>query len=164
MPPRRKRNTCNTTWQNVPAMCRISEHASHFGTYSLPVCRISELLRRLAELIRNSIIESGSNSSGYYRKYADGTLEMWGSISLPSVTINTQAVNIYFSEGKKFALPVASLTTITGLSLEFYSKSVVWPIASTFGDGKSMVGYWLCTGLQTNVSGTLHYHCFGTWK
>lgn len=26
-----------------------------------------------------SIIESGKNNNGYYRKYADGTLEMWGT-------------------------------------------------------------------------------------
>jgi len=50
-------------------MRRISEHVSHFGTYSLPVCRISELLRRLAELIRNFEIKNiplTLNSSGKY--------------------------------------------------------------------------------------------------
>ena len=31
------------------------------------------------ELNGKSIIESGKNNNGYYRKYADGTLEMWGT-------------------------------------------------------------------------------------
>lgn len=47
--------------------------------------------QKMIELLNGkSIIESGKNDNGYYRKYADGTLEMWGT----SNAIGSQGVVI----------------------------------------------------------------------
>jgi len=116
------------------------------------------------ELNRNYIIEVGSNSNGHYQKFANGTSEMWGNISLSSVAITTQNGGTYMSAGKTFALPATSLTPITGLSLEFRSNGGAWPAYSTSGDNKSTIGYWIRNGVSTTIPGVLHYHCFGTWK
>lgn len=41
--------------------------------------KIPDLEEMIESLNGKSIIESGKNDNGYYRKYADGTLEMWGT-------------------------------------------------------------------------------------
>ena len=45
----------------------------------------------------NSVIDSGSNSNGYYTKYEDGTLIQWGIRELGSVAITGQGVGVYIS-------------------------------------------------------------------
>lgn len=40
---------------------------------------VAEQQKMIESLNGKSIIESGKNNNGYYRKYADGTLEMWGT-------------------------------------------------------------------------------------
>lgn len=39
----------------------------------------AEQQKMIESLNGKSIIESGKNNNGYYRKYADGTMEMWGA-------------------------------------------------------------------------------------
>lgn len=83
--------------------------------------------QKMIELLNGkSIIESGKNNNGYYRKYADGTLEMWGTsnaigsqgavmVTLPQPCIDTVfrmcANQIYNSS-----------TTVSATSVQIQSK------------------------------------------
>ena len=52
------------------------------------------------ELNSNSIIKSGHNDNGYYRKYADGTLEMWGSKRFDNINMQTPDNWNYYCGGR----------------------------------------------------------------
>lgn len=70
---------------------------------------IGALKKEIAELNSNSIIESGHNDNGYYRKYADGTLEMWGSKRFENINIQTPDNCNYYCGGKvNIDLPIES--------------------------------------------------------
>lgn len=87
---------------------------------------VAEQQKMIESLNGKSIIESGKNNNGYYRKYADGTLEMWGTsnaigsqgavmVTLPQPCIDTVfrmcANQIYNSS-----------TTVSATSVQIQSK------------------------------------------
>ena len=116
------------------------------------------------QLSANAIVEEGKNSNGYYRKWNNGTLEMWGSQSVTRATVNQGAGGVYHSDNYTFSLPYISLTNVNGVSLLFRSNAGVWATQSTGGDLKKTLGYWVFGGTNTTVSGSLNFRCTGTWK
>lgn len=42
---------------------------------------------------------TGTNSKGSYREFADGTLEMWGTIPVSEASITTKSGNIFITPG-----------------------------------------------------------------
>lgn len=86
------------------------------------------------ELNGKSIIDSGSNDNGYYRKYADGTLEMWGTseeigsdgyatVELPQPFFDTY-YRIYANQIYHPSTPVSvvSVQVQTKQSLHIYAR------------------------------------------
>lgn len=87
---------------------------------------IPELEEKIELLNGKSIIESGKNNNGYYRKYADGTLEMWGTsneigsqgavmVTLPQPCIDT-VFRIYANQIYN------SSTAVSATSVQIKSK------------------------------------------
>lgn len=118
----------------------------------------------IGQLSANAIVEEGKNSNGYYRKWNNGTIEMWGSQSITRATVNQSAGGVYHSDNYTFSLPYTSLTNVSGVSLNFRSNAGVWAVQSTGGDLKKTLGYWVFGGANTTVSGSLNFRCTGTWK
>lgn len=108
-------------------------------------------------------METNSNSKGNYRKYADGTLEMWGTIPISSASITTKSGNIFISDGYTFVLPYTSLTGVS-VSAHFISNTGAWLSLSTGGNNKSSVGYWLFLSVSSRVDGRIYFNAYGTWK
>lgn len=123
-----------------------------------------DLSNSIGRLSANAIVEEGKNSNGYYRKWNNGTLEMWGSQSITRATVNQGAGGVYHSDNYTFSLPYTSLTNVSGVSLLFRSNAGVWAAQSTGGDLKKTLGYWVFGGANTTVSGSLNFRCTGTWK
>lgn len=66
---------------------------------------IPEVLQTIPELIGKSIIESGSNANGNWRKWADGTIEQWG-VKQANYLCDEAAGSGYFSTGIRVDFPV----------------------------------------------------------
>ena len=124
----------------------------------------ADLSNSVGQLSANAIVEEGKNSNGYYRKWNNGTLEMWGSQSITRATVNQGAGGVYHSDNYTFSLPYTSITNVSGVSLLFRSNAGVWAAQSTGGDLKKTLGYWVFGGANTTVSGSLNFRCTGTWK
>ena len=91
--------------------------------------------QKMIELLNGkSIIDSGSNDNGYYRKYADGTLEMWGTseeigsdgyatVELPQPFFDTY-YRIYANQIYHPSTPVSvvSVQVQTKQSLHIYAR------------------------------------------
>ena len=67
-------------------------------------------LRDKALKTKNYIVEEGNNPNGKYRKWNDGTLEMWFDSNL-TCAIDAKAGNIYQSIEFPVKYPVASKTS-----------------------------------------------------
>ena len=59
----------------------------------------------VSQLIGKSIIESGSNANGNWRKWADGTIEQWG-VKQANYLCDEAAGSGYFSTGIRVDFPV----------------------------------------------------------
>ena len=112
-------------------------------------------------------IEFGSNTNGYYKKYADGTLEVWGQVNIGSVTISTAAGSLYRSDvilGLTYpytfyaAPPFRELIpqSASGLFLLFQTN-----VTSTTDTGS----FYLTRGNSATVNNvTIGFHAIGRWK
>lgn len=95
---------------------------------------VAEQQKMIESLNGKSIIDSGSNDNGYYRKYADGTLEMWGTseeigangyatVELPQPFFDTY-YRIYANQIYHPSTPVSvvSVQVQTKQSLHIYAR------------------------------------------
>ncbi|MCQ4257480.1 pyocin knob domain-containing protein [Stutzerimonas stutzeri] len=80
-----------------------------------------------------AIIERGKNANGEYTKYADGTLECWGSMILPDLPINGahfggfRAASQIWSYPAAFAAPpsaIANCDSVTAFSVDVVVPSL----------------------------------------
>jgi len=114
------------------------------------------------ELNSNRIIEIGKNSKGCYRKYADGTLEMWGNIVK---TVTTVSLGNAYSAAGTISLPVESLTYVTGITFECRHNGSFWMSGTTGGDNRTNIGYRVyALNAYTAFKLSMDFRCFGTWK
>lgn len=126
---------------------------------------VADWLSELNSKLENCIFEEGSNNNGHFRKYANGTLEMWGNVSISSIPVTTASGTLYNSTNRNLTLPHTSLTGVQGVSLELRSNTGIWPVYTTGGDNKSTLGYLLKSGASTTMaSGVISFRCTGTWK
>ena len=114
--------------------------------------------------LTNYIVEEKTTNLGTYRKWSNGTLEMWGRQELTECHLNIVNGSIVLSNGYTIQLPYTSVSIITGVSLCFRSTGAILVSESTGGNGKDTIGFWLVGGVQTRVSGGLEFRCTGTWK
>lgn len=126
---------------------------------------MASLQKELAELNSNSIIESGHNDNGYYRKYADGTLEMWGSKRFENINIQTPDNYNYYCGGKvNIDLPIESKTWVSVIATAAGSCAP-WISIPLNGFGTRLFQAWIYSSNESaSEIITISWRCFGTWR
>ena len=114
--------------------------------------------------ISNYIEEEGSNSNGKYRKWSDGTLEMWGDFDR-SVAITEKAGSLYASSVQSITLPVKSLSR-PNIELTVTAGGAIWghPWDSASGYLRDFSYQLLAATAWSNASYHVSYYARGTWK
>lgn len=114
--------------------------------------------------MKNYIVEEGSNSNGKYRKWSDGTLEMWFNSPF-TCAIGTKAGSIYTSGQFTLNFPVASKTKCN-IVLTIGAGGAIWGKVYGSANGyKSSFSYHLLSAVTWNVASfDLSYYARGTWK
>lgn len=113
----------------------------------------------------NNIVESGHNDNGYWRKYGDGTLEMWGNTHFSGVNINLQdGWNYYSSGAKTIMMPIKSLTYVQPV-VTARAECAPWASVPGAGLGTDRFLAWIYASTSNNnVNVWIVWRCFGTWK
>ena len=126
---------------------------------------MATLQKEFTELNSNSIIESGHNDNGYYRKYADGTLEMWGSKRFEDINMQTPDNWNYYSGGKvNVPLPMESKTWVSVIATAAGSCAP-WISIPLNGFGTKLFQAWIYSSSKSaSEIITIFWRCFGTWK
>ena len=122
---------------------------------------VAELNRKLG---KNYIVEEGSNSNGKYRKWSDGTLEMWHSGNA-TCAIGTAAGNIYMSSEFTFTFPVDSKTACHPV-LSIIAQGAIWgsPSSSANSYRTSFKYHLMAATIWNLASFSYSYYARGTWK
>lgn len=116
----------------------------------------AEQQKMIESLNGKSIIESGKNDNGYYRKYADGTLEMWGT----SNAIGSQGVVIV-------TLPQPFIDTVFRMCAnQIYHSNTPVSVTSTQVQSKQSFLIYAREPNGTLPASGCKYNWFvtGTWK
>ena len=126
---------------------------------------IDALKKEIAELNSNSIIKSGHNDNGYYRKYADGTLEMWGSKRFENINMQTPDNWNYYCGGKvNIDLPIESKTWVSVIATAAGSCAP-WISIPLNGIGTELFQAWIYSSSKSaSEIIAISWRCFGTWK
>ena len=129
------------------------------------VKKLLSVLPNVAELNSNSIIESGHNDNGYYRKYADGTLEMWGSKRFENINMQTPDNWNYYCGGKvNIDLPIESKTWVSVIATAAGSCAP-WISIPLNGIGTELFQAWIYSSSKSaSEIIAISWRCFGTWK
>lgn len=117
---------------------------------------MADIKKELELLNGKSIIESGKNDNGYYRKYADGTLEMWGT----SNAIGSQGVVIV-------TLPQPFIDTVFRMCAnQIYHSNTPVSVTSTQVQSKQSFLIYAREPNGTLPASGCKYNWFvtGTWK
>lgn len=127
--------------------------------------KLVPVVSNLTELNSNSIIKSGHNDNGYYRKYADGTLEMWGSKRFDNVDIQTpDNWNYYTGSRANVPLPIESKTWVSVIATAAGSCAP-WISIPPNGIGTDLFQAWIYSSNKSaSETITIFWRCFGTWK
>jgi hypothetical protein len=114
--------------------------------------------------VKNHVIEEDSNSNGKYRKWSDGTLEMWFNSPF-TCAIGTKAGSIYTSGQFTLNFPVASKTKCN-IVLTIGAGGAIWgKVYGSANDYKSSFSYHLLAATVWNTASfDLSYYARGTWK
>ena len=126
---------------------------------------MATLQKEFTELNSNSIIKSGHNDNGYYRKYADGTLEMWGSKRFDNINMQTPDNWNYYCGGRvNVPLPKESKTWVSVIATAAGSCAP-WISIPQNGLGTELFQAWIYSSSKSaSETITIFWRCFGTWK
>jgi hypothetical protein len=108
-----------------------------------------------------AVIERGSNSSGQYVRFADGTQICWGSS--PGATANNAAAGgLYFSGLITVGFPIAfSATPVLSASTIAQTGAMSWAgYPATYG---TSVGYLSLISFGNGATATLQWMAVGRW-
>lgn len=110
-------------------------------------------------------MESGHNDNGYWRKYGDGTLEMWNDTYIGSINITTPDNWNYYVGGKlNIQLPVKSLTNVLPIATA-RGAAAPWVSIPDTGLGNELFQVWIYASTSSpNSDVWVSWRCFGTWK
>lgn len=110
----------------------------------------------------NSVVESGSNSNGYYVKYANGTLIQWGRYTA-TYAIDISLSAVYRGDQKTITFPIAFIDTNFKMTL-----SAIAPVNSTYlVDEKTtntMKFYPIAYASRANSAYSVDFIAIGKWK
>ena len=128
------------------------------------VKKMLSVLPNVAELNSNNIVDSGHNDNGYWRKYGDGTLEMWNDTYIGNIDISFPDSWNYYSGKFNIALPVKSLSFVTPI-VTARGRCAPWAIVPDNGVGIELFQVWIySSSVSKNVPIWVSWHAFGTWK
>lgn len=121
--------------------------------------------QKMIELLNGkSIIESDKNNNGYYRKYADGTLEMWGDTKIKFTFAGDKWGNdFYISRQRKVTFPVPSLTEAI-VNINAWNNSICFVNLSTLANNRTEFAVYMVKGSGADYDSSVYWHAFGTWK
>lgn len=121
----------------------------------------TSIVNAINEIGTDYIIDSGSNSNGYYEKYASGTLKQWGKVTVTDELKTAHgSTGWYRTANEQFInhpipfvgeTPVVNLTPKAALQIAYIStndldKSGFYPLASGSVAGASRNVYWTAIG------------------
>lgn len=115
--------------------------------------------------LSNYVTEEGSNSNGKYRKWSDGTLEMWGDFDR-SAAITEKAGNLYSSPSPiSVTFPLQSLTR-PNIELTITAGGAIWgkPWDSASGYLRDFSYSLLAATQWSSAAYHVSYYARGTWK
>lgn len=128
------------------------------------VKKLLPVMSNLELLNGKSIIESGKNNNGYYRKYADGTLEMWGDTKIKFTFAGDKWGNdFYISRQRKVTFPVPSLIEAI-VNINAWNNSICFVNLSTLANNRTEFAVYMVKGSGADYDSSVYWHAFGTWK
>lgn len=137
-----------------------------------------ELINENFEKLDNMVLctESGSktaaysggtsgNATWYYKKYSDGTIEMYTKIEFDSLKCGSGSKTPYYSATSKAMFPL-TLTAVTDVQMHMASDTVGWVVDVT---GRGVIDYVMfkVTSMDiesTNVYKQVFVNVKGRWK
>ena len=130
----------------------------------LSVANAMSTINKYLSDISNYIEEEGSNSNGKYRKWGDGTLEMWGDFDR-SAAITEKAGSLYASSPLSITYPMQSLSR-PNIELTVTAGGAIWghPWDSASGYLRDFSYQLLAATAWSNASYHVSYYARGTWK
>lgn len=128
----------------------------------------ADRLRIVGALSAGNIIESGSNSNGYYVKFADGTLIAFKGRTAFTLRSNAPeqpiaGVYIYFLEEITFPIVFAALPTVIS-NLEVNSFTYGWGGVLVATVNSVQLYYFTSTSAIAGQWATGSYLAIGRWK
>lgn len=109
-------------------------------------------------------MESGHNDNGYWRKYGDGTLEMWGNTQFQNINCNNKDNWAYYSNAVTVLMPQTSKSLVTPVCTARGANAPWFSIKDTGLSYNSFIGWFYTESSTSNDYIWLSWHCFGTWK
>lgn len=130
----------------------------------LSVAKAMSTTNKYLSDISNYVVEEGSASNGKYRKWNDGTLEMWGDFDR-SAAITEKAGSLYASSPLSITYPLQSLTR-PNIELTVTAGGAIWghPWDSASGYLRDFSYQLLAATAWSNASYHVSYYARGTWK
>ena len=124
----------------------------------------ADLSDSVRQLNANYIVEEGENDNGHYRKWSNGTLEMWGgyrgTFSIPSGNVQG---NIYYSANRTIPFPIESKTSAR-IVATVYSNGIQWLKTSTSNTNKTGFDVVIMQPTGANPTANVNWSAIGTWK
>lgn len=126
---------------------------------------LDEINSNLGYEFGSKSIGAGSNEMGYYKKYTDGRLEMWATITDLYSSIKNADGSIYRSGQYTILFPIQSLTPCQ-VDFSLSAQGAIWGSLFTDADKfKTQVQYQVyATRAFETAYWSVHYHAWGTWK
>lgn len=123
------------------------------------------------------IVESGSNSNGSWIKYADGTIEEWGTYTINSNNVSWTALTteLYYSPYYSHTLPVTLINTDninTTCAVSSRSSHFDWAVRPAVGNTDApdislidtVLSFNLVTATNTKRNVVIRWLVKGKWK
>jgi hypothetical protein len=135
-----------------------------------------------ATLVRNGIIDSGSNSNGFWIKFDDGTLEQYHILdksfflAATSTFTAVQGINWYRSNVKQWLFPIPFVNSNFNLNIQPVNGTtgtrLLWNRYTTVGATNAISGQIQLLGVEDFISGGTAYEnlthvmvsATGRWK
>ena len=109
-------------------------------------------------------MDSGHNANGYWRKYGDGTLEMWNDTYIGKINISSLDNWNYYDGKFNIALPAKSLSAVTPI-VTARGVCAPWATVPENGLGTELFQVWIySSSTSKNIDIWVSWHAFGTWK
>lgn len=136
---------------------KIDDITTKIGSDTL----VGSILYRLG-IIKDYVIESGSNSNGNYEKWASGKLVQWGDDTKTVGPTDTTS-GIAYQNGIKVNYPINFIT-----EPEYVGVGIKRTVGLIWSDlfSKNNVGYCeaVVAGVSINAKGILTFYAIGRWK